>query len=157
MKNLYSQLVFLFVLAAFSACKFPKIKQMQLNKDMAVVQEELKNPGNFSGVGITNNTNNSNGIVINSITVTLTNGKDLPADLNEFAKEKAKLLADAIINKGDYASIEVIIKSESSNGIVSTSTSRTFDFSFEDLKPAEPEKADSLHADSIISDSSSLQ
>ena len=131
---------------------------MQLNRDASAIQAELKNPGNFAGVGITNTSNSEDGITVNSIIIELTNGQDLPADLNAFAKTKAKILADAVINKNDFASIEVKIISQSTSGMVTSSSSRTFDFSFADLAPENSEPIDSLHTDSVQTlDSSSLQ
>jgi hypothetical protein len=150
MKKTFPLIIFLVVI--ISSCEFPEMKPLKLKKDFLSLQSELKNPGGFESVGITNNSNTRNGTTRNTIELNLVNGKELPADenaLNTLIKSKAKIIADQLENKKDYLYIKVKLESNSQNGIVSKSITRDFTFYFDELEEENPAQPDSLKADSV--------
>lgn len=133
------------------SCKFPEMKKIQLKHDFSFLQEKLKSPGEFESVGLSSNSNTTNGVNVNSITVTLLNGKNIPSNpdsLKSFAMGKAKIVADDIINPDNYASLTIDIKSEKKSGMITTTYNNPFSFSFKELEEFRPE-TDSIYSDSI--------
>jgi len=125
------------ILLFLQSCALPEVKQAKFQKDAKEVINELKSLKDFEDAGIKWSASSFDNKTTNILIVQLLNGKDLSdnnEDLRNLGKEAMQIVNSSIENEKDYDKFRVVFVQKSSTGPVSTSFTRPFEYSLDDLK-----------------------
>lgn len=125
------------ILLFLQSCALPEVKQAKFQKDAKEVINELKSLKDFEDAGIKWSASSFDNKTTNILIVQLLNGKDLSdnnEDLRNLGKEAMQIVNNSIENEKDYDKFRVVFVQKSSTGPVSTSFTRSFEYSLDDLK-----------------------
>jgi hypothetical protein len=122
---------------AFQACTLPEVKEAKFEYDTKQVLEKLKSLRNFEDAGISWSARSAGDKTTDILIVQFLNGKDLSdneAELRSLGIEALKIVTGAIENERDYDKFQVVFVQRSNSGPATTSFTRPFDYSLEDLE-----------------------
>jgi hypothetical protein len=137
MKRTILQILTIGILFVLKGCSLPEVKQAKFQKDTNEVINELKSLKNFEDAGIRWSANSFDNKTTNILIVQLLNGKGLTdneTELHNLGKEAMKIVNESIENELDYDEFQVVFIQKASAGLVSTSFTRSFEYSLEELK-----------------------
>lgn len=125
------------LMSTLSRCNLPEMKSLKYSGDSEKVEEDLKHLGKFKQAGVLSTTESYNGHVTYSLTITLYNGKSIPADeegKEEMARKAMKIVVDAIENESEYDLFLVKIVDDFDIGIFSKTEYSNFEFTKEEIE-----------------------
>jgi hypothetical protein len=124
-------------LLVLQSCSLPEVKQARFQKDAKEVINELKSLKDFEDAGIKWSARSFDNKTTNILIVQLLNGKNLSDDneeLRKLGKEAMQMVNSSIENENDYDKFQVVFVQKSNTGPVSTSFTKPFEYSLDDLK-----------------------
>ena len=137
MKRIMLTILQIAALLALQSCSLPEVKKAKFQKDTKEVINELKSLKDFEEAEIKWSASSLDNKTTNILIVHLLNGKDLTdneADLRDLGKEAIKIVISSIENEKDYDKFQVVFIQKASTGLVTTSFTRPFEYSLDELK-----------------------
>lgn len=137
MKTTMSRIFVIAALLVLHSCSLAEVKPAKFQKDSKDVINELKSLKDFEDAGIKWSARSFDNKTTNVLTIQLLNGKDLSdneAELRDLGKEAMQIVNSSIKNEKDYDRFQVVFVQKASTGLVTTSFTRPFEYSLDDLK-----------------------
>jgi hypothetical protein len=129
----YLPIIILILIA--SACAMPI--EAQFEGPTSELLKKLMLTGEFDDSNITWNANSLNGETIQNLTVELYNGKNMiqpDSTLKVIGKQALQTVLESLKNKNEYNVYSVVFISQQTKGIETTTLSKGFEFSLEELE-----------------------